>query len=260
MTPGVEPEPAGETATTAALPQVSFVIPARNEEFLLGKTLAAIHSAAREVGVQYEMIVANDDSTDRTAEIAREQGARMVDVKLHNIGQVRNAGAAVARGPVLFFLDADTLLPANTLAAALGALEGGALAGGATVQIEGITWPQRALAAVFTFFWQRIGKWAAGCCIFIRRETFEAIGGFDANYFAAEEKVLSDAVKARGRFVILREKVITSGRKLRIYKTSTLLGIAFRGLVIKRAKLTSRDGLEMLYDAPRESATPSPRR
>jgi hypothetical protein len=113
---------------------------------------------------------------------------------------------------------------------------------------------QHVLIVMFTYLWQRVCGWAAGCNMFVPREDFEAIGGFDSKYFAAEERYLSEAIRARGKFVILREHVITSARKLRIYSMGYLLKVAFHGLILKRSKMTSREGLEMLYDARREQA------
>lgn len=234
-------------------PDVSFVIPARNEELLIAGTLQAIHRAAAENHITYEIIVADDASTDRTAELAQAGAARVVPVQLHNIGAVRNAGAAAATGQILFFLDADTILPSRTLTAAIQAIEQGAVGGGGGVQFEaGITRIQRLLAALFTWYWQSLRGWAAGCNIFVRRDVFNAIGGFDTSYFAAEERYLSDALKKQGQFVILRESVITSARKLRIYSTGHLVKIAIKALVLKKSQLKSREGLEILYDAPRE--------
>jgi glycosyltransferase involved in cell wall biosynthesis len=240
-------------------PEVSFIVPARNEEFLLEETLKGIIEAASSAGVRFEMIVADDDSTDRTAEIAKACGARCVHVKLHNIGAVRNAGAAVATGRILYFLDADTKLPAQTLQAALEALNSGAVGGGARVRFEcRLPWNQQLLADVFTWYWHDWHQWAAGCNIFVDRKAFEAVGGFDTSYFAAEERYLSDALKTQGRFVILPQPVFTSARKLRIYSTRHLLKVAIKALVLKRGQLKSRDGLEILYDAPRESGPPTP--
>ncbi len=234
---------------------VSFVIPARDEELLLARTLQAIAAAAQANGVRYEIIVADDDSRDRTPQIAAEHGAQVVRVQLHNIGAVRNAGAAAAQGRILFFLDADTILPGPTLQAALTAIENGAIGGGATVAFEpGVTWVQRMLAGMFTFYWHRLSQWAAGCSIYVLRDKFLAVGGFDEKYFAAEERYLSDALKTQGKFVILREPVITSARKLRIYSTWHLVKIAGKAIFYQRWELTSRDGLEILYDAPREKS------
>jgi glycosyltransferase involved in cell wall biosynthesis len=55
---------------------ISFVVPAYNEEKYLAPTLAAIHAAARAVGEPYEIVVANDGSTDNTAQLAETGGAR----------------------------------------------------------------------------------------------------------------------------------------------------------------------------------------
>ncbi|WP_437203166.1 glycosyltransferase [Planctomicrobium sp. SH664] len=241
-----------------AAPEFSFIIPARNEELLLAQTLAAIREAATGNGITYEIIVVDDGSTDQTARVATSEGARLVSVELHNIGAVRNAGAAVAQGEVLYFLDADTLLPKETLAAARQALRNGAVGGGGSVRFDApLTWFQTVLASAFSFLWLRVCQWAAGCNIFVLRKTFEATGGFDPKYFAAEEKYLSEAIKQQGKFVILREAVITSARKLRIFSTAHLLKVAFSGLVLKGGRMTDRQGLEILYDAPRESHAPS---
>ena len=90
-------------------PELSIVIPARNEEAVLTETIESVRRAAESTGKAWELIVVDDASTDRTAAIASERGAKVVPVELHNIGAVRNAGAKQARGQVLVFLDADTL-------------------------------------------------------------------------------------------------------------------------------------------------------
>ena len=234
--------------------ELSVVLPARNEERVLATTLSSVHCAADAAGLPYEIIVVDDASDDRTAAIAKTAGAEVVLVELHNIGAVRNAGAKLAQGQVLVFLDADTQLPPETLQAALKAIEDGAVGGGAWVRFDsGVTFLQRILAAVFSFFWLRVCKWAAGCFIFCRKEAFDAVGGFDEQYLCAEERYLSAALKSQGRFVILREHVLTSARKLRLYSTAQLLWIATRTLLTGEQRLKQREGLEILYDAPRES-------
>ncbi|QDU36495.1 Poly-beta-1,6-N-acetyl-D-glucosamine synthase [Maioricimonas rarisocia] len=235
---------------------ISFVIPARNEEALLGATLVALAEAAEDR--EHEVIVVNDASTDRTVEVAREHGARVVDVELHNIGAVRNAGAREARGEILYFLDADTLLPRETLDAALRAIKQGAVGGGGRVRFdENITWSQWVFAELFILWWQRIRGWAAGCNIFVRRESFEKVGGFNEDYYAAEERELTRDLRKVGRFVILREAVITSTRKLRMFSLLYILRLAARVLVLSPRGMQRREGLEFLYDAPREKTSDS---
>lgn len=94
---------------------ISFVIPAHNEAALIGRTISALHESARAMGEPYEVIVADDASTDRTGAIAREHGARVVAVSFRRIAATRNAGAREATGELLFFVDADTVVPARAL-------------------------------------------------------------------------------------------------------------------------------------------------
>lgn len=237
---------------------VSIVIPARNEEREIARCLAAAATAIEQCGVRGEIIVVDDGSDDRTAEIAAEAGAKVVAVELHNIGAVRNAGAAEATGDVIVFVDADTQLPTETLDAALKAIEAGAVGGGCGIEWdEKPPWAARVCSRVFLFCWQTVKKYACGCFIFCRRADFEAIGGFDPEWYAAEERQLTVALRERGSFVILPERVISSARKMRLYSTAELIGIAVPALFFGRHRLQRRKGLELLYDAPREPVNES---
>lgn len=102
---------------------ISFIVPAHNEEQHLGATLRAIEAAARGAGAMYEVIVVNDSSTDRTAEIAQSHGARLVNVAHQQISATRNSGARIAAGEIFFFVDADTLINAAVVRDALQAIE-----------------------------------------------------------------------------------------------------------------------------------------
>ncbi|MBI3462441.1 MAG: glycosyltransferase [Planctomycetes bacterium] len=233
---------------------LSFILPAHNEEFYLGRTLRQVFASARALGEPFEVIVVDDASTDRTAEVARSHGASVRRVSYRNIAAVRNAGARAAGGNILVFLDADTLLPQATLRALLRALRHGAAAGGARVAFDGgIGLVPQVLLRVFSVFWNQTG-WAAGCFLFARRDAFEAAGGFDERYFATEEVHLSRALKNHGRFVILREPVVTSLRKFRLYPLRQLIAMSIRLLLGGRERFRHRRHLGILYDAPRETA------
>lgn len=233
---------------------LSFIIPAYNEEAELGPSLTSIIQAARPLGQPFEVIVVNDASTDRTAEIAREAGARVIDVHLRQISAVRNAGAHAAKGDVFIFVDADTRLPGPTLQAAIHALNAGAAGGGAWVQFGGpVPWLFRWTTPLFNFFYMRVCRWAAGCFIFARREAFEAVGGFDETVYATEEIGLSRALKRRGPFILVKESVITSGRKAHRYASWGTVRLFFRFLFRGKAGFRRREGLDLWYDGRREN-------
>lgn len=237
--------------------RLSFVIPAHNEEVLLGATLHAICAAAEAAGEPFELIVVDDASNDRTPVIAAAGGAKVIPVNHRKISAVRNAGARVATGQVLIFVDADTFVPPATLAAALQALKGGAIAGGAWVKLEsGVPLWGRILASLIIGIYHRLGH-AGGCFLFTRREAFETVGGFDEHYYATEEMHLSKALKRLGPFVLVREPVITSGRKFRVFSPWAFIKLAARFITRGGLRtLQRRDGLDMWYEAPRE---PSPK-
>jgi len=231
---------------------ISFIVPAYNEEQCLRATLASIFSSAAAAGVEFEVIVVNDASTDKTAEIARDCGARVIDVHKRQIAGTRNAGAKEARGDILIFVDADTLLPIQPLQDALAAIEAGAIGGGARVVIlDQIPFLSRVAIRIFTFFYF-LARLAAGCFVFVRRDAFEKVGGFDERYFASEEVHLSRALRRVGRFVILRSHVVTSGRKARQYSFTQLMRLMGTFMVHGPGYLRKREGLDFWYNGKRE--------
>ena len=93
----------------------------------------------------------------------------------------------------------------------------------------------------------------AGAFLFTTRSFFDRAGGFDEQCFAGEEVYFTQALKKLGRFRLLADPVVTSGRKLRMYSArhvlGGLVGIILRG---KRA-VRSRDRLDLWYDGKRET-------
>jgi len=207
------------------MPRLSILIPAYNEERLLAATLASVRSsiAALELA-DAEVIVCDNNSTDATARVALECGARVVFEPHNQIARARNRAAAGASGEWLLFLDADTQLSPGLLHAMLGTVAGGAVCGGgALVQFDA---PVAGLARAGLRAWNAISMRfgvAAGCFVFCRRAAWEATGGFDERRYAGEELSFSARVQRWGRehgerFVILpRPPVISSARKLQMY-------------------------------------------
>jgi glycosyltransferase involved in cell wall biosynthesis len=231
-------------------PFISFVVPAYNEEAVIGPTLDALRAAGGAVGEPFEIIVVDDGSTDSTAEIATAAGARVVPVHVRHIAAARNAGGRVATGDMLVFVDADTILPAEVLRKAVAEIRGGAIGGGAGVRqdTDEPRWGARSFRIVSWVL--RIAGWAAGCFVYVRRDAFDRVGGFDERYFASEEIHFSRAVKKRGRFVILRDDVISSGRKARMFGKRKMVWQFVRA--IWPGTLRERRHLDVWYGGARE--------
>ncbi len=229
---------------------ISFIVPAHDEAALIGDSLDALHRAAAALALSYEVIVVNDASTDDTAALAQLHGAQVLHVAHRHIAAVRNAGAAVARGGRLVFMDADTRISRDVLAAAMTALDQGAAGGGCAVRFVAASWSERAFTALVmrVFRWTRI---APGCFIFCTREAFDAAGGFDERWFAGEDVAISRALAAGGRFEILRESVTTSDRKLRTFGWISHLRLLTQFVRKGRRLLHSREHLGIWYDKRR---------
>ena len=208
---------------------ISFVIPAHNEVALIGRTLSALHSSAQAAGEPYEVIAVDDASTDGTGTLARELGARVVVVNFRRISSTRNAGAREAAGELLFFVDADTIVPARALCAAIRSLRDGAVGGGAAVRFDGpVPLYAAILARMVLPVLLPLLKIAPGCFLFCTRRAYVTAGGFDESLGWSEEVALGSQLKRQGRFVILREYVITSGRKVRAHSAWELLRVGIR--------------------------------
>jgi len=170
---------------------ISFIVPAYNEETLIGRTLESLNRAAAEIGEPYEIVVANDASTDRTAEIAESHGARVVSVNRRQIAATRNEGARESIGDQLIFVDADTVVSAEVVRAAIDAMNKGAAGGGSAVSFDGQLprYAELAFPVMVRVF--RATGLACGCFIFSTRVAFDAAGGFDEKLFASEEIAMS---------------------------------------------------------------------
>ena len=240
--------------------KISIVVPAFNEEKLLGASLAEIKSAAAAFarrGWEFEIVVCDNNSTDRTAEIAQAAGARVVFEPFNQIGRARNSGAAAATGDWLIFVDADSHPSAELFSdVAEQIVSGGCVAGGATIRLD-----ESIFAANFvTQLWNyasRFNRLLAGSFIFVEAAAFRKLGGFSHEFFAAEELDLSRRLKQLARetgkkIVILhRHPLKTSARKMKLYSKRELWGFFLRSIFNQRRTLTSREASYPWYDGRR---------
>jgi rSAM/selenodomain-associated transferase 2 len=189
---------------------ISVVIPAFNEAASLPVLIDAIRQRA--IGYVSEIIVCDGNSTDETVEVARRAGVSVEVSPERGRARQMNAGAAKAKGDVLYFLHADTLPPQGFDTDIIAALQGEATQGGCfRLKFDHDHWFLR-LNAWFTRFnidAIRFGDQS----LFVRSRTFWDIGGFREDYIVMEDQEIISRIKSKGKFQVLRKRVTTSARK-----------------------------------------------
>lgn len=172
--------------TTKDAPYFSIIIPARDEEKLLPRCLASIKKAGALVDATYEVILVNNRSKDRTEEIARAAGCKIVQSEAKNLSIIRNQGAEAASGKVIVTIDADSEMSENMLLKIKQVLASGKYIGGGVM-----IYPER----------YSLGIIATGICLlpfvifrgisaglfFSFKEDFDAISGFNEKKYSAED-------------------------------------------------------------------------
>ena len=164
---------------------LSVIIPTLNEIAYLPSLLDALDLQTR---LPDEVIVADAGSVDGTAELARTRGARVIHGGMPAVG--RNAGAHVAKGDLLLFLDADVLPPPDFIARSLEEFER----------------KEYDVATCFNFYFmiiQPISPHAPGFCILSKRATHQKMGGFDESLTLSEDIDYARRAKKTGKFGIL---------------------------------------------------------
>ncbi len=240
--------------------KVSVVVPAFNEEKLIAQSLAAIRNAMAvfaERGWGSELIVCDNNSTDRTAELAREAGALVVFEPVNQIARARNKGAEAASGDWLVFIDADSY-PEKSLFGKVAEIiqTGKYLYGGSTIKLQGF----HLAASIVTALWNRVSritKYAAGSFIFCEAAAFRRIDGFDNNLFAGEEIDLSRRLKRLARemgkksVILHQHPLMTSARKVDLYSSREHLQFLARAICGGRRTAKSRAACYIWYDGRR---------
>jgi glycosyltransferase involved in cell wall biosynthesis len=226
--------------------KISIVIPAYNEENYLPATLEKLGAALANIACNSETIVVDNESTDKTKQIAESFGAKVFTETRHNIAKVRNTGAKNATGDVLIFLDADTIVPASLLQKISAAMEEEKCFGGA-VAIEYEQFERKWVKYYLLGwrFWGTIFNMKQGAIQFCRKTVFENLGGYDETIYMGEDVMFYWRLSKFARqknvplFFIENPKVTTSSRRfdgMSIWKTLLFTHPLFILLTSKRKK------------------------
>jgi glycosyltransferase involved in cell wall biosynthesis len=240
--------------------KISVVVPAFNEEKLIAGTLRSIRAAMASfarIGWETELVVCDNNSTDRTAELAREAGAKVVFEPVNQIGRARNTGAAGASGDWLIFVDADSQPSAELFGDVAAAIQDGrCLAGGSTVRLDG-SYPIGSLITEGWNWLSRVTRWAAGSFIFCEAAAFREVGGFSRELYASEEIDLSKRLKRLARqrakriLILHRHPLATSARKMHLYTAGEHLRFLIKTVWQRGRPLRKREECPTWYDGRR---------
>lgn len=239
---------------------ISFIIPAFNEAQLIEQCLRSVADAVaanRLYGYVSEIIVVDNNSTDTTARLAKQAGARVVFEPINHIARARTAGAEAARGGWLIFMDADCLLSAGLVRDIFELIrQGRHIGAGSTLYIPDQPWWAEMLLRIWTLISVQIG-WAAGALIVCNAAAFKEVGGFDLTLYVAEEIDLSRKLKKYGRkcklkFTILSAHPLeTSSRKTQLYSGWEIIRQTFYLILSPWGSLRNKKKLPMWYDGRR---------
>jgi GT2 family glycosyltransferase len=191
---------------------ISFVVPVRNDAAHLKVCLASIMAdvSSRD---SVEVLVADNGSSDNSAETARAAGARVLTLPGLSVAEIRNRAAQEAHGEFLAFVDADHQIAPGWIRSALETLtRAGVVAAGAPYHppIDG-TWVQR-MYDTFRDHAEGVGdvEWLGSGNLIVAREAFLAVGGFDAALVTCEDVDLCQRLRARGGRIVRDSRLRTT--------------------------------------------------
>ena len=168
---------------------ISIIIPARNEEYFIKLTLSSIQASEKNHNLDYEIIIVNDSSTDRTKAVALNcDNVKVYDVNFKNRSKARNFGASKANGDYLLFVDADTTISKELLINSLNCVN-------ATKKVlwyKQLPLEKDIKGQLYFFIFNKISRYYPmhSPVIFFERNLFFSLGGFDESLNSFEDHYL----------------------------------------------------------------------
>lgn len=180
-------------------PDISFVVPAYNEEQYIRQCIDSIDAAVSTAGISHEIIVIDNGSTDQTAPICRSLGVQVVSTSRKSVSKARNLGASLAQSDVLAFIDADVRITqtwALAVKKSLPRLRGLRLITGARYVVSAqCSWIERNW---FTPLTMRTPSYINGGNVIVSKKTYETLDGFRVNIETGEDVDLCERAKVAG--------------------------------------------------------------
>ena len=189
---------------------ISIIVPARNDTDALGRTLDCLDGLTGTADIEIIVAVAGDPESARGVTAGR---ARLLLPNGSTRARLMNAGAAAARGDVLFFVHADSFPPANAFELIQQALEDPGVVGGAFEHLFAEPgWSLRAITRINRIRYRLTRNHYGDQGIFVRAPVFRRLDGY-RDLALMEDLDLSQRLKRAGRTALIRVPLLTSGRR-----------------------------------------------
>jgi glycosyltransferase involved in cell wall biosynthesis len=199
-----------ESTRQSFLTPISVIIPAHNEEDYLGETLDALN---RQDYPDYEIVVVANGCTDRTGDAAHGKCHRLMTLPHKNLGVARNLGARMAKGELLVFLDADTILEPGALRIIAEQFNerdaGGTLKGRPDIDRFGY----RLIYWLKNFIHRFVVHNGSSGVILCWKKQFTHAGGFDERLELRENSELIRRLKRFGRYRFISTSTATTSMR-----------------------------------------------
>jgi glycosyltransferase involved in cell wall biosynthesis len=189
-------------------------MPARNEELHLGRCLGGLILATNRWGGKQEIVLVDNGSDDSTKEIATAKGCRVIEVPNATISRLRNIGSQNSSGDVIAFLDADCLVAPEWIMYCMEAFDNkeiGIVGTRAVPDLKSPTWVEKSWYNLMSGAKRpAFPDWIGTSNLFIKKEDFFRLGGFDEQLETAEDINLCYDLRRQGKLIYLEQRVNTT--------------------------------------------------
>ncbi len=204
-------------------PLVSIVIPTYNEDKYVSDLLKSIRAQTYK---NYEVIVVDYNSSDKTKQIAGKYGAKFIHVNTRGISIAKNIGLKASKGDIVAFIDADYILSHTILSGVVHAFSDAknknivAIEPTMRVNSRDLNRRQRSKFKVLSRLinvYKKMSYYtnvpAAYGCVFCKREALDKAGSFNENIYVSEDKEFFSRLRAHGRFIMIKDTARMSYRR-----------------------------------------------
>ena len=234
--------------------KISIIIPAYNEELQLYENLSKIKNSFELNGfLDYEIIVCDNNSSDKTSIIAHEFGARVIFEPFNQIAKARNTGASIATGEWLVFIDADSWPSKYLINLLLKQINSdNSIAGSSLVQFVSSPLWWRATWKFSNISMPLLHLTPTGAFMFCKRSAFNAVGGFNEDIFVLEDldfsyKMHKYSKSYDKKFTVIKEPIYTSSRRSNNLKPKDFVKIAVNLSTKGKSSLKDKSRFQQWY-------------